>query len=112
MVRPSYVFLCPLGDTRRRSVSGSLSCPLHRAQPPSPSSDSLEIPLRPRTAWACHCPHHSVSQVGGGMGGDSLGVNGELFCSCSVVPPSPAPQQAIDVGNPRTRNRGLCWLRE
>lgn len=64
MARLSYVFLCPLGDTRRRSASGSLSCPLHRAQPPFPSSDSLEIPLRPRTVWACHYQCHSVNQVG------------------------------------------------
>lgn len=64
MARLSYLFLCPLGDTRRRSASGSLSCLLHRAQPQFPSSDSLEIPLRPRTVLACQCQCHSVNQVG------------------------------------------------
>lgn len=62
MARLSYVFLCPLGDTRRRSASGSLSCPLHRARHPFPSSVSQENPLRPRIVWACQC--HSVNQVG------------------------------------------------
>lgn len=49
MARLSCAFLSPLGDTRKRSVSGNLSCLLLRAQPPFPSSDRLEIPLRPRT---------------------------------------------------------------
>jgi hypothetical protein len=66
VVRLSWALLTLPGGTRKRSGSGSLSCPLPGARPPSPSSARLGTPLRPGTAWAYQC--HSVSQVGRGAG--------------------------------------------
>lgn len=62
--------LVPLEDTRRRSGSGSPSCPFPRARPPFPSNARQGTPLTPRTAWALQ--PRSRTQVGLGLGGGRL----------------------------------------
>lgn len=77
-LRPGSAALRPTsGATRRRSGSGSPSCPRPRAQPPSPSSATGGTRPPPRTEWTCPC--RSETQVGRGGwagGGSRVGVGG------------------------------------